>query len=111
MRHHRIASIMKFVLFAALAVVAFSFVVMSLWNWLLPALFGFSRITYLQAVGILVLSKLLFGGIRGGGAAMFWRQRMMERWAQMTPEEREKFRAGLRERCGPFAPPETPQKA
>jgi hypothetical protein len=36
---------------------------------------------------------------------------MMERWAQMTPKEREKFRAGLRERCGHFAPPETPQKA
>ena len=111
MRPHRIARVFKFVLFAALAVAAFSFVVMSLWNWLLPALFGVARITYWQAVGILVLSKLLFGGIRGGGAAMFWRQRMMERWAQMTPEEREKFRAGLRERCGPFAPPETPQKA
>ncbi len=110
MRPHRIARVIKFVLFAALAVAAFSFVVMSLWNWLLPALFGVARITYWQAVGILVLSKLLFGGIRGGGAAMFWRQRMMERWAQMTPEEREKFRAGLRERCGPFAPPETPLK-
>jgi hypothetical protein len=111
MRGHRIARIFKFVLFAALGVAAFSFVVMSLWNWLLPALFGFSRITYWQAVGILVLSKILFGGIRGSGAAMFWRRRMMERWAQMTPEEREKFRAGLRERCGPFAPRETPQKA
>jgi hypothetical protein len=111
MRHHRITRIFRFVLFAAVAVAAFSFVVMSLWNWLLPALFGFSHITYWQAVGILVLSKILFGGIRGGGGAMFWRQRMMERWAQMTPEEREKFRAGLRERCGPFAPPETPQKA
>jgi hypothetical protein len=112
MRHHRIARIFKFVLFAALAVAAFSFVVLSLWNWLLPALFGFSRITYWQAVGVLVLSKILFGGLRGrGGPAMFWRRRMMERWAQMTPEDREKFRAGLRERCGPFAPPETPQKA
>ena len=112
MRHHRIARIFKFVLFAALAVAAFSFVVMSLWNWLLPALFGVARITYWQAVGILVLSKILFGGVRGrGGPGGFWRRRMMERWAQMTPEEREKFRAGLRGRCGPFAPPETPQKA
>jgi hypothetical protein len=112
MRHHRIARIFRIVLFAALAVAAFSLVVMSLWNWLLPALFGVARITYWQAAGILVLSKILFGGFRGrGGPAMFWRGRMMERWAQMTPEEREKFRTGLRERCGPFAPPETPQKA
>jgi hypothetical protein len=112
MRHHRIARIFRFVLFAALAVAAFGFVVMSLWNWLLPALLGVARITYWQALGILVLSKILFGGIRGrGGPGRFWRRRMMERWAQMTPEEREKFRAGLRERCGPFAPPETPQKA
>jgi hypothetical protein len=104
--------IFKFVLFATLAAAAFSFVVMSLWNWLLPALFGVARITYSQALGILVLSKILFGGFRGrGGPNMFWRGRMMERWAQMTPEEREKFRAGLRERCGPFVPPETPQKA
>jgi len=36
---------------------------------------------------------------------MHWRQRMMERWEQMTPEEREKFRAGMRARCGPSTPP------
>jgi hypothetical protein len=28
----------------------------------------------------------------------------MERWEQMTPEEREKFRQGMRGRCGPFEP-------
>ena len=27
--------------------------------------------------------------------------RMKERWERMTPEEREKFRAGFRGRCGP----------
>jgi hypothetical protein len=31
---------------------------------------------------------------------MHWRGRMAERWAQMTPEEREKFREGMRARCG-----------
>jgi len=112
MRRHRVTRVFGFVLIAAAALAAFSYVVMSLWNWLLPALFGMHTITYWQALGVLVLSKILFGGLRPrGGPAMFWRHRMGERWAQMTPEEREKFRAGLRGRCGPFTPPETPQKA
>jgi len=55
------------------------------------------------AVGILVLSKILFGGFRGRpGPHMYWRRRMMERWEQMTPEEREKFRQGMRGGCGSF---------
>jgi hypothetical protein len=36
---------------------------------------------------------------------MYWRQRMKERWEQLTPEEREKFRQGMRSRCGSFVPP------
>ena len=90
--------------FAAIAVVAitvFSFVVMNLWNWLVPPIFGWHTISFWQALGLLVLSKILFGGFRGGpGRGMHWRHRMMERWQQMTPEEREKFREGMRERCG-----------
>ena len=97
---------LKFVVFAALAAFVFSFVVMSLWNWLMPALFGWHAISFWQALGLLVLSKILFGGFRGRpGPHMFWRRRMMERWAQMTPEEREKFRQGMRGRCGPFGSP------
>src|SRR5713226_1895648 len=96
---------LKFVLFAAAALVVFGFVVMSLWNWLMPALFGWRLINFWQALGLLVLSKILFGGFRGGpGRRVHWRRRMMERWDEMTPEEREKFREGMRGRCGPFAP-------
>jgi len=103
MRAHGIRRISKFVLFAVLAGGIFSFVVMWLWNRLMPAIFGLHVITYWQALGILVLSKILFGGFRGRpGFAMHWRQRMLERWEQMTPEEREKFRAGMRGGCGPF---------
>jgi len=54
------------------------------------------------------LSKILFGGFRGGPP---WRHRMMERWAQMTPEEREKFRAGMRGRCAPWGAPASDTKA
>jgi len=100
----RILRILKFVLFAALFIGVAAFVVMSLWNRLLPNLFGFHVITFWQAVGILILSKILFGGFRGRpGGHFYWRRRMMERWEQMSPEEREKFRAGMRRGCGPFS--------
>jgi hypothetical protein len=83
------------------ALALMGFVVMSLWNWLAPEVFGLHAITYWQAFGLLVLSKILFGGFRGrprcGG---HWRRRMMERWQQMTPDEREKFRQGLFRGCG-----------
>ncbi len=85
----------------AVGVTVFSFVVMNLWNWLVPSVFGWHSITFWQALGLLVLSKILFGGFRGGPwRGMHWRHRMMERWQQMTPEEREKFREGMRGRCG-----------
>ena len=102
----------KFALFAGLAIVVFGFVEMSLWNWLMPALFGLRMIGFWQALGLLVLSKILFGGFHGRGApGMHWRRRMMERWDQMSPEEREKFRQGMRGRCGPFEPPAPEPKA
>lgn len=108
--------ILKGLMIAVLAVVFFAlfgFVVMSLWNWLMPALFGWHLITYWQAVGILILSKILFGGFRGGrpGRRMYWRHRMKERWERMTPEEREKFREGMRGRCGSFGAPAAQPKA
>jgi hypothetical protein len=82
------------------------FVVRGLWNWLTPGLFGWHLINFWQAVGILVLSKILFGGFRGhAGRHFYWRRRMIERWEQMTPEEREKFRQSMRGRCGSFGSP------
>lgn len=112
MRGYRIARVLKFVVMGVLAATVFSFLVRGLWNWLMPPLFGWHLITFWQALGVLVLSKILFGGFRGRpGAGMYWRGRMMERWEKMTPEEREKFRAGLRTGCGRMAPPPTEQKA
>ncbi len=97
----RVLRILRFVVMAVLILAALSFVVMRLWNWLTPALFGWHAISYWQALGILILSKILFGGFRGRpGPPMRWRGRMMERWAQMTPEEREKFRQSMRGFCG-----------
>jgi len=100
MRGNRVARIATIVLIGLIAVAVFALVVFQLWNWLMPRLFGLHVITYWQALGLLVLSKILLGGFRGRphfGSP--WRHRLWERWQQMTPEEREKFRAGLRGRC------------
>ena len=97
---HRLVRGLGFALLAALAVAIFGFVVMQLWNWLLPPLVGWKALGFWQALGLLVLTRILFGGLRGrGGWHGHWRSRMRERWEQMTPEEREKFRAGLGRHC------------
>jgi hypothetical protein len=83
-------------------------IVLHLWNWLLPPLFGWRLITFWQALGLLVLCRILFGGFgwHGSGRSSF-RRRMQERFEWMTPEEREQFRERflqrMRERCG-FGP-------
>ncbi len=77
--------------------------VMYLWNWLLPALFGWRQITFWQALGLLVLCRILFGNIGGGHSHS--RRRRAEHWEHLTPEEREKLRQSLRSRCGHFGVP------
>jgi hypothetical protein len=91
-----------------LAMVLFAFiggeVVSYLWNWLLPSLFGWRPITFWQGLGILVLCRILFGGLgRHGSGRSAFRRRMKERCGRMTPEERENFRRAMRERWG-FGP-------
>jgi hypothetical protein len=71
-----------------------------LWNWLLPPLFGWHQITFWEALGLLALCRILFGGFGGRGYRPSLRRRIAERWDRMTPEEREQFRQGLRARCG-----------
>ncbi len=88
-------------LLVAVLIAALSAVVMNLWNWLLPALFGWPSLSLLQALGLLVLCRILFGGLRGGRHG-HWREKMRDRWMQMSPEEREQLRAGLRGRCAPW---------
>jgi hypothetical protein len=97
----------KFALFATVAVVVLGLVVMTLWNWLTPPLFGWHTLRFTQALGLLVLCRILFGGFgRRRGPGGHWRARMAERWEQMTPEERDKFREGMRHRCNRSGPQE-----
>ncbi|MBI3403271.1 MAG: hypothetical protein HY048_17810 [Acidobacteria bacterium] len=84
-------------------------IVKLLWNWLVPPIIGWREITFWQAFGLLALCRILFGGHgwhRSGGSNVRGRiadrmaDRVAERWQHMTPEERERFRQRMRERCG-----------
>ena len=98
----RVFKVLKVIAIVIVAAVVLGLVVEHLWNWLMPAIFGLRTIGYWQAVGLLLLSKILLGGFHkhGGGGGRHWRAKMEEKWAQMSPEEREKFRAGMKGRCG-----------
>lgn len=97
--------VVRVIVFLILAIVVFGEAVYYLWNWLVPGLFHLPAITFWQAVGLMALSWLLFGGLRGcGGVGRgyrgHWRRRMQERWEHMSPEERDKFREWMQSRCG-----------
>ncbi len=93
-------AILGVLLFAALG----GEVVKLLWNWLLPPLLGWPQITFWQALGLLVLCRLLFRGFGfPGSSGSRMRRRMQEHTARLTPEEREQCRQRMRERWG-FGP-------
>ena len=94
-----------FFLFFIAAVLVFGAIVMGLWNAILPAVIGVKVITFWQALGILLLSKILFGsfGHRGGwngGRRHQWKKGMQEKLATMSAEDKEKFKQEWRRRCG-----------
>lgn len=99
---------MLFIPFIAAGILALvSFVVMQLWNHLLPVILHVSAITFWQAMGLFILCKILFGfgkGGRGwgGGSAPWMRRGMEEKFRNMSPEERERFKQKMGDRmCGP----------
>ena len=84
-------------------------IVRLLWNWLLPPLFGWPQIGFWQALGLLALCRILFGGsgwrgpVRSNLRSRIEERcagRVEERWENMTPEERERFKQRMRERWG-----------
>ena len=95
MKRNRGVKVAKMLVIAAIAIPVFGWLVMSLWNWLMPAVFDVRQIGFWQALGMFFLSRILFGGFGGDGGRRYRHRRMMERWEEMTPEERERFRAGL----------------
>lgn len=85
----------------------FGELVMHLWNWLLPPLFGLHTITFWQALGLVLLCRILFGSWGGGSGNR--RARRRGRWERMSPEEREKLRESWAARCG--GSPTTPRES
>ena len=94
-----------FVLFMIAMVFAAGAAVMLLWNALIPDIFGVNSITYWQALGLLILARLLTGGFQfgkrhGRGGPPFARPGFREKWMNMSDEERQKMKAMWKERCG-----------
>jgi hypothetical protein len=84
-------------------------IVMLLWNAVLSPVLHVSRLSYWQAVGLFILSRILFSGFRRGGSFQGrpgwrggppWRQK----WMNMSEEERAKFRKEWTKRCHPRQP-------
>lgn len=107
MKTNRVFKVIKVAFFIALGVFLFGFVTMSLWNYLIPELFHGPMLNFGQAIGLLLLSKILFGGFKGGfggcggrwNGRQHWKMRFEEKLSKMTPEEREKFKQNISGKC------------
>lgn len=97
--------ILKFIVLGALFITALGFGIRELWNCLIPDLFHGPVITFWQGLGLCLLGKLLFGWHGGPGAfknrKRAWDAKLKERYANMSPEEREKMRENLKDWCRP----------
>ena len=105
MRTHRKGRfIFRAILFGICGAALITWVVMLLWNWLMPMIFHLGELTYWQALGLLILSKILFGGGHGHGAPFhayhrekYMKERLREKMAfakkhygeHFKPEEKE----------------------
>ena len=98
----------KVIVFCALFFVLIGGLTMALWNSLIPQLFNGPRITFIQAVGIIILSKILFGGFKPGWRGSKcsqedkaqWKKRWEDKIASLSPEDKEKFRSKMAGKCG-----------
>lgn len=92
--------ILKGIVFVALMIVLFGTATLLLWNWLVPELFNGPVITFTQAIGLLLLTKILFWSVGKGGhhhrghRMPYWKKR----WESMTPEDREKLKRRMKEK-------------
>ncbi|MEQ9592931.1 MAG: hypothetical protein RLN86_10045 [Cyclobacteriaceae bacterium] len=94
--------ILKMVAFGIVVIAAVGLVTKMLWNWLMPELFSLPAISYWQALGLLLLSKILFWsfGKRSSGGHRSWKPYWKEKWNSMTEEEKAVYRQKMKEKCG-----------
>jgi hypothetical protein len=95
---------LKCAVLGVIAVSVVGLVTMLLWNWLVPTLFKGPVIDFWQALGLLILSKLLFWGFHGKrhahthGANPYWKHRFYEKFSNLPPSEREAFKQKMKEK-------------
>ena len=92
--------ILKPIVFLAVTA-GFSVVVMILWNWLMPSIFGLTTINFWHAVGILALCRILLGSF-GGWHHNIYGNLVREKWAKMTPEQKQELIDKISKRRGHF---------
>jgi hypothetical protein len=100
---NKAVKIVKWTLACVFFVLLFGYITMILWNWLVPALFNGPVIHFWQALGLLLLSKILLGGFGGkhwggGHRSGHWKQGYYQKLAGMTPEDRERFKAKMKQK-------------
>jgi hypothetical protein len=82
-----------------------SAVVMLLWNWIIPSISTFAALTYWKAMGLLVLSKILFGGFHFNRHKQKMHQHFeqhapfKDKFLEMTDEEKNEFKNQFKSRC------------
>jgi hypothetical protein len=87
-----------------LFILGFGWVTMKLWNWLVPVLFNGPHISFIQALGLLLLSKIIFGGWGrhcGCGHKTHWKHRYYDKMSSMSAEEKARFKARVWEKWCP----------
>ena len=93
-----------FLVMGALFLFVTGHVIMYLWNGILAGATGVKTLNFWESLGLLLLSRILVGGMRfGGGSRGPWknpRSHWKEKWMQMSEEERAQFREKWKERCG-----------
>ena len=77
-------------LFVIVFIGLLSLIVMLLWNWLMPLIFGLGNISYIEAIGLLILSKILFTGIGKRPSPYYYGRRKYwhERFEKQNPDEK-----------------------
>lgn len=107
--NYHVSKLLRFILFLLMFcffIVLLSFLAMTLWNNVLVAVIHVSVINFWQALGLIALSRILFGGFPGkpGWAGHGRRRREMEemrnKWFNLSPEERKNFKQNWKSRCG-----------
>ncbi len=111
---HKKTTFLKIAIGGLLFLALIPWVTLLLWNWLMPDIFGLTEISYWQALGLLILSKILFSGFTHGkhqhhkhpSTSHFYYDKIKDKMKRMTPDERKAYFM----RCNISAPKEeTPQ--